>query len=88
MVEDKEEPKKTLGQKLVAVAGLGASAFYLLNKVVGLVPFLGNLDVLLALGVGAVSLRVLGIRPLAMLRARKERKQLAGRAEGRGALKG
>jgi hypothetical protein len=88
VVDEKEETKKTLGQKLAAVAGLGASAFYLLNKVIPIVPFLGSLDVLLALGVGAVSLRVLGIRPLAMLKARKERKQLVGRAEGRGALKG
>jgi hypothetical protein len=82
-VADDDEKKPGMGMKVVASVGLAASALFLANlpmfppEIPDILPLVGNLDELLASAVFLWSARTLGIKPLELLRGRKERKRLA-----------
>lgn len=80
MTMDDEKPG--ILKKIVAALGLVASSVFLANlpffppEIPDIMPVVGNLDELLASAIFLWSARTLGIKPIHLLRARRERKQL------------
>lgn len=80
-----DDEKPGIVKKLAAVVGLFGSALFLANfkvfppEIPDLLPVVGNIDEFLASAVFLWSARTLGLKPIDLLRARKERKQLEGR---------
>lgn len=84
MADDQlDDDKPSMVKKVVAGVGLVASTVFLANlpffppEIPDLVPLVGNLDELVASAIFLWSSRTLGIKPIEMLRGRKEQKRLA-----------
>lgn len=82
---DENDEKPGIVKKLGAVVGLLASTLFLANlkvfppEIPDLMPLVGNLDELLASAVFLWSARTLGVKPMELLRGRKDKRQLEAR---------
>ena len=83
MSDQRDDDKPGLGKKGLAVIGGIASAVYLLNipalppdLLLDAFPIVGNLDELVASAMFLWSTRTLGLKPMGMLKAARERKRL------------
>ena len=74
--DDDGDPPASWPKKIMA-GGVGLlAAFYLVNQLIPIVPILNQLHYLMALGIIYWSMSVWGVRPLKVLKSRREQKKL------------
>lgn len=81
--QNDDDQKPGLVKKGAAAVGLVASTIFLANvpmfppEIPDMLPLVGNLDEVLASAIFLWSSRTLGVKPIELLRGRRERKRLA-----------